>query len=238
MTISNWIRIIQKRWEEQRVKDFDQQKTIRVKQIEAVAVAALNDYERSRQDEEEFTITRRGCEECRGTGEKRQRCELCKKGKEEFMAGKFRVCLKCHGEGYLVIENCSVCQGTGKVTVEMRKVRGKTGDPSYLTVAKACFEACAKLEGLYPAGTIGRISKEIITEAKLVGGETQRTLESFWYEAPIDLIIKSKAVLEEFRAGVKTGEVKRIEAMVFETKAEEADGDVSRFRENEGEETE
>ena len=183
-TICNWINEIYKRWAEVGGRTTEDKRALRVKQLEAIAIAALNEFETSKKNAEELGVTSRRCTLCNGTGLKQ---------------------VNPH-------ENveCNECGGVGEIEQLNKRIRGRTGDPAYLTVAKTCIESAAKLEGLYPE-TSTKISKTIIEEGRTVGGEIQRRIEEVYIEAPIELIIKSKAILDQLRVEGKKTEQKTIE---------------------------
>ena len=181
-TITNWINEIYQRWAKTAGRTTEDKRALRVKQLESIAMAALNEFESSRKNAEELGVVSRRC-------------------------------LKCNNGIVKVNEyenaECKECGGVGEVEVVNKRVRGRTGDPAYLTVAKTCIEAAAKLEGLYPE--TAKISKTIIEEGRTVGGEIQRRIEEVYLEAPVDLIIKSKAILDKLRVEGKKAEQKVIE---------------------------
>lgn len=182
--VCEYIEEVYERWRNQAPKDLDTQRLIRVKQLDSIAVMALNEFDRSRRDGEDISITSRMCVTCGGEGQ------------DEVHPGEL---VKCHD-----------CNGVGRIVVETVRVRGRQGDPSFLTVAKSCIEAASRLQGLYPETVkIGRSS--LIEEARLVGGIVQRSVQELYYEAPIDLIIRAKATLDQLKAGVAKGDVVKVD---------------------------
>ena len=174
--VCEWIKIIYLRWKDAGPHTPEEARTLRVKQLDSLAVMAINEFERS-------SIPKKVCSACLGEGE------------TEDKPGEVLKCKNCGGSGVLA--------------------RGKVGDAIFLGVAKTCIEAAAKLEGIYPETL--RISKTILEEGRMVGGEFQRRVEEIYFEAPVDTIIKAKAVLDQLRLELKSGEAKRI----IETTVEE-----------------
>lgn len=125
-TISRWISIIYDQWLRQDPERAQQERQLRVRQLEGIAHQALIDYERSRENEEEIstTYTPKKCPRCSGSG-------MDSQDDEEW-------CPKCEGEGEIQEQTIH------------RRVRGKAGDVNFLRAAKECFVECAKLKALYP----------------------------------------------------------------------------------------
>ena len=78
------------------------------------------------------------------------------------------------------------------------RVVGRHGDPTLLSVAKSCIAEAAKLQGCYPE-TVKFGRSTLVEQASLVGGEVKRSVEELYFEAPVDLIIKAKATLDQLR---------------------------------------
>ena len=174
-TITNWINEIYKRWAESAGRTTTEKRALRIKQLEGIAAISLNEFELSRKNAEEIGVVSRRCLICKGSGLKRV-------SQSENV-------------------ECNECGGVGEVEVVNKRVKGQTGNPAYLAIAKTCIEAAAKLEGLYPE--TAKISKTILEEGRIVGGETQRRLEQIYIEAPVELIIKAKAMMDRLKTEAK-----------------------------------
>lgn len=181
VTVGNYIKKIEARWDRDDRMTFRQKKKRRLEQLCMAAQKAMASYERSRQDEEEIT-----------TNYVQRKCKKCDDGLLE------------NGDW------CEACDGKGKVTSEVvsRRVRGKAGDSGHLRVFLEAVEKMIKLENLYPArkeqldvrGKIGVVSAsldfsqappEVILEAKRavdllrasVNGRKQLAIDSEFEEA-------------------------------------------------------
>jgi hypothetical protein len=181
-TIKRWIADIEQDWLQNERHDVQLERTFRIRQIEAIAVKALNSYERSKQDAESVTMHQEHCPQCRGRG-------------TVGLADQKQACVHCNG--------------TGKVTIETTKVVGQAGDPAFLKLAKECFVECARLRGVYPAtARVGHLVKA----SQEVGGEAMELIEEYYVDAPADMIINAKAMLEELRERANGKVVRTIEA--------------------------
>ena len=180
--IREWLRKIKHRWaESHKDDDLEDRRLKRIRQFERLALHAINGWERSRVNAEEFVTHARQCTDCRGTGER-----------------------TIGGE----TEQCEDCEGTGQQTIETTRVRGQAGDPAMLRLAKDCFAEAAKLEGLLPGvPASGRLLKR---SAALLGDDYVEQIEELYYEAPAEAILRAKVALEELRAGLRDGTIKAI----------------------------
>lgn len=222
--LSIMMKEITMRWRDQ---DEDEHNTIRskrVRQIDNLALLALNSFERSRQDSEEWTKVEKQCTTCRGTGTEYKKAtqppQICTEclgqGTEEHLPNKYRPCGRCKGAGEVYeAPECKECGGRGRIVIETTKTKGQAGDPAFLNVAKACFMDAAKLEGLVTPEQ-GLRSRTITQETRTLlaghagGQEVIQRVEEVYYEAPEDLIIRSMAALDEIRRSVRLGETTKI----------------------------
>lgn len=121
-TISKDVKLIRSSWLNKNQEQAQAKAAVRIKQLEAVMMAAWASYERSRQDEIE--ITERYCD------------NGCNHGLiKDKVSGKQIECPKCKGDGY----------------VQTKKIRGQAGDCSFLLAIKACIVEISRIEGIYPA---------------------------------------------------------------------------------------
>jgi hypothetical protein len=150
--------------------------------LDHLAAMAILEFERSRAISEERMIQEKVCPECNG------------KKKETVNPGEY--------------VTCGTCKGKGIITQETVKTKGAPGDPAFINVAKACIESASKLEGLVPSTM--RISKTVFEETREVGGELHRMVTQEFYDAPVDLIIRARATLDDLEQSVKKGETVRV----------------------------
>lgn len=175
-SVSNWMKEVYTAWAEADAQDSIAERTVRVKQLEYILTQALNSYDISRRDAEEWEVTERPCESCGGSGK-----WLPKDSTET--------------------KPCRGCNGKGQIKSERTKSKAQAGDPTFLKVAKDCIVEAARLKGLYPVKmTVGRSLMQTSADA---GGEFQKRVETLFFEAPVDLIIQAKAMLEELKTHAK-----------------------------------
>lgn len=141
-TVSKYVAEIYDNWLHDNPRSARKARMLRVRQLEHVAVQAIDSYERSRKDQEEVTTVYQPvrCKGCKGTG--------WKDGKEETEKW------------------CEYCDGSGTTLQEVvtRKIKGQAGDAAFLKTAKDAIAECAKIMGLY--------RKEKKEEKPLEGGNT------------------------------------------------------------------
>jgi len=174
-TASLWVKEIRERWEKEREQDLERRMDLRVRQIENLAILALDSYERSKEDSREYTTVTKVCEFCKGDG-------VVEVSGKEFGEKKKQVCSHCSGEG--------------KSIIETMKIAGKPGDGRFLSIAKECFVELTKLEGLHPQQATIR---KLVAKSQEVGGEMQTEVEEIYLSAPVDTIIRAKAMLSELK---------------------------------------
>lgn len=143
-TIAKDVRTIRQLWATSSREGAKFRRLHRIKQLEEVFRAAMESYERSRQDEEEVV-----------TQYKPQKC------------------FDCGGMGKVDLEDCTTCQGTGRIVIEAttRRVRGQAGEASFLNTARQTLMSIAKLEGLtVVAPTVRSQQTVVIQQAGIVEG--------------------------------------------------------------------
>lgn len=128
-------------------------------------------------------------------------CENCLgEGEEELMPGQMALCGTCHGTGAKPdIPACVVCSGSGRITITTTRTRESTGNPTYLTVAKAAFVEAAKLEGIYPVVKSTTIAtRTLVQEANGLGGQIAVATEEIFTTTDTDLIIEGMAFIDRY----------------------------------------
>lgn len=195
-TVNASIKIIHDRWKKQ--SEGTNAKAIRTKQLENILRLALDGYDRSKRDEEEFVIQERPCFKCHG------------EGKMEDLPGKFKDCLDCLGKG--------------KIVSETTKVKGKAGDSSFLNIARGVVAELAKLEGLMPTKALVSQTTNTLIEMGSDGiGDRaiSRKVTELFYEAPEELILQSMSLIDRVKVAQRAKEVVEIPAeTVIEVEAE------------------
>ncbi len=242
-TICRWIKEIYAHWQEHGATENKDAREKRIRQLDSIAVMALNAFEKSSRGLEEYTKVEKVCMACDGTGKIAKDflgaantstdkiCEDCEgTGEWEYLPEKMRRCDPCNGSGIIREgKRCKDCQGKGRTSIITTRVKGQAGDPSFLKVAASTFDTAAKLQGLYPQ--TARIGTTIITDADAAGGEVRTRIKEIYYEAPEENLIEAKAVLDRLRlkvAVVEEGSPKNIESRVIdheEAAEEEDEGD-------------
>jgi len=137
------------------------------------------------------------------TNKKTKICKRCNgEGVEEIRPGIMDDCEECGGTGHEVAK-CRLCAGEGKIKVETTKVKGQAGDPAFLRVAKDCFAEMARLSDLYPRNAT---VKKLTMSSKEVGGQIEKTIEGLYLDAPMETIIRARAVVDEIEEKMREGE--------------------------------
>ena len=165
--IQGRIGIIQKQWEE---SDSRKSKEVRAKliaQLLHIAQTAWDSFERSKQDEEEVSITKRRCPDCDG------------EGTEEYRPGEYRDCPTCFGDGHTLSET--------------RKIRGQVGDMTCLKLAKECVTEIAKMRGCYPKT---KNSSSLVLASRNAEGKLEAMVATIYDDAPPEHIIRALTVLD------------------------------------------
>lgn len=109
-------------------------------------------------------------------------------------------CGICSGVGKVNNEKCLDCDGSGKSEIIKTKITQKSGDSSYIRIAVDCVKESGKLEGSYMNPTTEKATiKRLLKESKMVGGELQERVEEIYFEAPLELILKAKATIDELK---------------------------------------
>lgn len=168
--IASEVKDIRARWRQSAGENTEELRALRVKQVEKLAQLALNSYDRSRMDSEEFTITEKICDNCSGKG-----------------------LIRTEGVGN---SECASCGGLGKNVVETTRIKGQPGDPAWLRVAKECIVEAARMEGSYPtpASAIRRT-----VQSENIDGEIRTQVDEIYYHGPVELILKAKSTLDDLR---------------------------------------
>jgi DnaJ-class molecular chaperone len=185
--IARDIAVVRKRWVEHAPTNTEEARVTRIRQLESLAVKSLDSFERSRQNSEETIYAQRPCIGCRGTGSV--------PGETDDAPD----------------ETCPECKGQQFITVETRKVKGQAGDPAFLRMAKEAITEAAKIEGVNGNATLTMKQMRQAAEALPDGTLKTEALE-LTLEAPIDMLIRAKAIIEEIREGQKAGVVRVTEA--------------------------
>lgn len=266
-------------WAESCKAESRDARSVRVNQLESVLQYAINSFERSRRDVEEFSIVNSVCDKCSGLGHSvspghahhSERDKLVAQGgscvrcgsKADLMVvvppssqspfsvgsptrlftlkcvscfnehkkgvtashcldcsgtGKGNTqssrCFSCDGTGVEIKTSCLSCSGEGKISIQTTRVKGQSGDSSFLSVAKDCIKELARLEGISTRGGLTVAVKNIIRDGSGLNLEVQ---PDAYLEAPVDAIIRAKAAIDYVRnkgtvvqstASVKTSEDK------------------------------
>ena len=137
-TVSKYIKLIEERWLESGPQSAELKRARAIGRLDQVAFAALQGFARSQENEE--TVS---------TQHKQVSCK------------------NCNGTG--ADGECEVCEGVGHSIQEtqMRTVKGKAGDSSFLQVARQCFSDISKLEGTAPKEGAGAINVSIVNTDSL-----------------------------------------------------------------------
>jgi hypothetical protein len=187
-TIEDDMAIVRRRWLRNSPTDVEAAKIARIRQFENLAMLAIESYQRSRQDAEEVTVTERPCLPCSATGKVKKKGA---DGKEEMAT-----CLECGGKGATVVET--------------RRMKGQAGDAGFLRTARDCFVEAAKIEGVIVSSSL-TMRNLTQTINGLPDGQVKMEAQELTLEAPIDVLLRSMAVLEEIREGHKSGKIKMLE---------------------------
>lgn len=174
---------VRERWLKNSPKEAEHAKVTRIRQLEHVAILALDSYQRSRQDVEEITSVKKRCMACGGTG------KIDRKPAPE---------------------DCGDCGGTGMTTVETRRVKGQAGDAGFLKVARECFVEAGKIEGVNNTASLTMKNLAKIA-GELPDGPMKIDAMELTLEAPIDVLIRAKVLLEELEEGRKAGKITVVE---------------------------
>lgn len=185
-TVQKWVKQIKDRWREEGEATSEENRQLRIKQIEHIHTMALNGYRRSMVDSQETTYKDEDCQICNATG----------KVKSPTDKSRMIVCQRCSGEGVREIE--------------IVKVKGNApGDPRFLKLAVDCVLECSKLEGnQVTRGVVA--GRRLVETATSIGGEVKDTVHEVYFDGPSDVIIEAMKAYETFQEGIKSGRLKRI----------------------------
>lgn len=189
-TVCHWIREIEADWKKREYDKLDDRRRYRIKQLENIVSMALASYDRSRLDEEEFTISQKTCPICDGTKEMKQDGTTT----------------KCRG-----------CDGVGYVQTEQTKVKGKAGESSFLKVAVDTIKEIGRLEGLYPEKS-GITRRSALVESHVgEDGVLRQRIDELYVDAPDDMIVQALSDLDRLEEAAKKAREKK--AKTIEAKA-------------------
>ena len=185
-TIATDMKEIRERWRKEVAPDTKDKLNLRIKQIEYIQAMAISAYEISRKQEEEYSIIDIDCD-----------YPGCTQGIVKTPKGN---------------DECEFCKGTGKRTIEVRKMKGEPGDPAFLNVAKACVVEVAKLEGLYPSssGVLKKTTERELTSNSPDAVLIREKVEELYIEDE-RLIVQCLGTLDTLRQNAKSGNVKLLE---------------------------
>lgn len=173
---------IRQRWKDRDPDLTDIRRSERVAQLEGILQQAMNAWDRSRRDVEEFTINISACSNCNGRGEVEDKPDIWK--------------------------SCRMCGGRGKHVSEQTKVKETPGDVSFLKVAKECVAEVAKLQGLYPDGKVGILRR--VTETEGVGGRIREEIEEMYAMAPTDSLIAAMTAIDALKHSNRKSDQKAV----------------------------
>ena len=213
MTVQELIDEVQEEWRISSGEDLDLNRWLRVQQINRLLMEAVNSFDKSKEDLEEFSTTEKSCSVCGGAGKDLKQvtetteCTVCGgQGIEEYQPGKYKRCESCNGSGsHSEGPDCLECQGRGKVILEITKTRGSAGNPAFLMAAKGLVETAAKLEGLFPADA--RIQGRLLDAADAIGGEFAEKVHLLYQQAQPDVLITALAALDKLKRSVDDQQV-------------------------------
>ena len=162
------IKVILERWKSEDRSDLNEKRIQRTKQLELILNKAIISFEKSQQDEQEISKEIKTCGDC-SDGIRRK-----KDGEEE---------------------QCKTCKGVGKIVVERIKIKGQSGDPAFLNIAKEVVKELAKMEGLVQPDP--KISSSLLIQSRTIGGEVEQEVRQLYIEAPAETLLRAKLLLEE-----------------------------------------
>jgi len=206
--VRDLIKEVQEEWRIASGDDIDLNRMLRIQQVNKLLVNAVNSFDKSQQDLEEFSTTEKSCNICGGSGKDLKQvtetieCPECGgQGIEEYQPGKYKRCGACNGSGsHSEGPSCLECQGRGKIILEITKTKGSAGNPAFLVVAKGLIETAAKLEGLFPIDS--RDPSRLMDAASAVGGELAAGVQLLYSQSQPDLLINALAALDSLKRSV------------------------------------
>lgn len=202
--IGNDVRAIREQWRTIYPTEMEDRRLQRIQEIEMIRREAWKAFERSKKSKLVTTIVEKECDNCLGGY-----LEV----KDAAGNPKKKVCPKCGGDA--------------KITVETQQRTDQPGDPKFLTVALACVNDCARIEGLLPSPAASALSglKRTVERQLDDGGRIHERVEELYWVAPEEEVIKCMAALDSIRAKAAESGKKVIDV----TPREEAD-DESNYR--------
>ena len=184
--IQKLVKGIKEKWKEEGKATSEENRTLRIRQIENIAQMALKGYRRSMVDSQETIYKEEDCQVCNATG----------KVKSPTDKQRMIICTRCEGEGHREIE--------------IVKVKGNApGDPQFLKLAKDCYLECSKLEG-NPVTKSVMGGRRVVETASAIGGDLEQHVHEVYFEGPTDVIIEAMKAFEVFQEGVASGKLKRL----------------------------
>jgi hypothetical protein len=169
--ISKDVTKIRERWGQRDPDKKEMQKQERLVQLEDILRQALNAFDRSRRDIEDYKVIVTPCEGCGATGNYTNKDGMS--------------------------EPCRRCGGKGKHVQETTTVKESPGDPSFLKLAKECVMDAARLQGVVTDGKVGML--RTVAETEGIGGTTRESVELFYADVPADDIIGAMVALDKLR---------------------------------------
>lgn len=171
--ISQDVAEVRRRWGERDPDERDKQRQERLVQLEGILQQAMNAWDRSRKDIEDFKIQVTACEGCGGTG---------------------TYANKVSG----INEPCRRCGGKGKQVIETTTVKESPGDPAFLKIAKECIMDAARLQGVVAEGKVGVL--RAVAESEGVGGKMRESIELLYADCPPDDLIGAMVALDKLKS--------------------------------------
>jgi hypothetical protein len=188
-TISGYMKEIKQSWLTQNEKDPATLRLLRIKQLEHIHGLALNTFENSQGEEVRTSVILKICDVCHGTG------KISKIHVDEDDDEYNKHLDELHDDHS---SECGYCSGRGKVPTEKITKTVNHGDPAFMKLAIDAIKEISKLEGNYP----GSISLKKIQKTN-EHGEIDSTLEEIYAEAPTDMIVEARAILDKLAQRTK-----------------------------------
>jgi len=170
-SVHRFIKEIEQNLADRNKKTVSAKRAVRISQLEHILKLALESYTKSLKDDIETTTSSSGCVKCMTNGE-------------------------IDIDGEIVV--CPDCFGNGEIRSKTVKRKHKSGDSSMLRVAADCIKECARIQGVYIDNSKARATLKQLTMEKK-NGEIKDKVEELYIDAPVDLLINAKRVIEELK---------------------------------------